>query len=259
MHSTPITLAGSSPEPFVADVRRYELARVRNIFTKHGQVPPCQVLEIGGGAGWQARELAQSGYSVISVDIEPRASVFKVEMYDGHRLPSADRSFDVVFSSNVLEHIPHVVEFQDELHRVLKPGGLAVHLMPSPTWRLATLLAHYPWLVRVGLALLSGSNGADRDIVISATGKRNFTQLFGRVVLAPRHGETGNAISELWHFRAKRWGALFKHTDWRLLESSSNGLFYTGYTICGHRLSWGARRGLADVLGGACNVFVLTH
>ena len=39
-------------------------------------------------------------------------------------MPFADRSFDVAFSSNVLEHVPDPWTMADEMVRVTKPGGI---------------------------------------------------------------------------------------------------------------------------------------
>ena len=184
-------------------------------------------------------------------------SVFPVELYDGRRLPCADRACDVVFSSNVLEHVPHVEAFQAELHRVLKPGGIAIHLMPTPTWRAATLLAHYPWLARAALSVITGTRTADAAQVASAATTHAPLPLLSRVMLAPRHGERGNTISELWHFSARRWNTLFARHGWEVVEHRSNELFYTGYSLLGPRLGLEARRTLARVLGGSCRLYVL--
>jgi SAM-dependent methyltransferase len=43
---------------------------------------------------------------------------------DGNRLPMADGTFDVAFSSNVLEHVPDPGRFLDEMVRVTRPGGI---------------------------------------------------------------------------------------------------------------------------------------
>ncbi|HHT8842886.1 TPA: class I SAM-dependent methyltransferase, partial [Burkholderia cenocepacia] len=43
---------------------------------------------------------------------------------DALRLPLADGSVDVVFSSNMWEHVPHPEAVADELLRVTRPGGL---------------------------------------------------------------------------------------------------------------------------------------
>jgi hypothetical protein len=45
-------------------------------------------------------------------------------------MPFADSTFDVVFCSHVLEHVPDDLMAMRECHRVLKPGGWAVFLVP---------------------------------------------------------------------------------------------------------------------------------
>src|SRR6185503_17456484 len=80
--------------------------------------PRAHLLEIGGGSGWQAQELASAGYEVASFDLANSEyagrRVYPVQDYDGHRLPVDNTWADIVFSSNVLEHIPHVQAFQTE-------------------------------------------------------------------------------------------------------------------------------------------------
>ena len=112
------------------------------------------VLEIGAGAGWQARTLAELGFAVQAIDVDVAGAGYKeirewpVILYDGDRIPFSDRCFDIVFSSNVLEHIPQVDRFQAEIKRVLTPGGIAVHVVPTGSWRFWTNLAYYPVLAR---------------------------------------------------------------------------------------------------------------
>ena len=44
---------------------------------------------------------------------------------DGEHLPFADGSFDVVYSNGVLHHTPDTAGSIREVHRVLRPGGVA--------------------------------------------------------------------------------------------------------------------------------------
>lgn len=47
-----------------------------------------------------------------------------------------DEQFDFIFSNQVLEHVIDIDMVLKEIHRVLKPGGKALHLFPSKdTWR----------------------------------------------------------------------------------------------------------------------------
>lgn len=49
----------------------------------------------------------------------------------GEDIPFSDGTFDVVYSSNVLEHVQHPKKVLDEALRVLKVGGTAVIVFPN--------------------------------------------------------------------------------------------------------------------------------
>lgn len=49
----------------------------------------------------------------------------------GEAIPHPDQSFDLVFSSNVLEHVADPRKVVAESIRVLKPGGMLCHIVPN--------------------------------------------------------------------------------------------------------------------------------
>ncbi len=51
---------------------------------------------------------------------------------DGRRLPYPDRTFDIVFHNSVIEHVPDVVAYNQEVLRVLKPGGICICITGTP-------------------------------------------------------------------------------------------------------------------------------
>jgi len=59
-----------------------------------------------------------------------RPGVFRLAA-DGARMPCADASFDVVFSINLLEHVPGPRALLAEARRVLVDGGLCVVVTPN--------------------------------------------------------------------------------------------------------------------------------
>ena len=45
-------------------------------------------------------------------------------------LPLPDKSYDAVYAFNILEHLPDLVSVLGELHRIVRPGGIIVVLVP---------------------------------------------------------------------------------------------------------------------------------
>jgi len=245
---------------FLHLIREYELARVEPYLR-----PGARLLEIGGGTGYQARRLQQAGFDVASIDIaghgygEPRE--FPIEDYDGRRIPFPDQSFDIVFSSNVLEHVLDLAQLQRETLRVLRRGGYCIHVLPTASWRLWTNVTHYiEFGQRLALQML--------QLVPRSIGKAEFVRLVHALVhlvhlirhylIVPRHGEFGNALSEIVTFSARHWRRRFRAQGFDVNESIPVGLFYTGHMVLGTRLRVATRMQLARILGSACMIYKLT-
>lgn len=252
---------------YLESIRISELEFVLTEIRK--EKPGCNtILEIGAGTGWQSKRLTESGYSVEAIDIDSsnysQDKVWPITNYDGEHIPFPDEYFDVVFSSNVLEHIPHVFDFQKEIRRVLKPDGVSIHLVPSGSWRFWTNIGHYLFIIR------SIKNILIKKLVPSKI-ERTFSkvvsndnikpmskaELVRRNVLPPRHGEFGNALTEMYYFSRYRWVNLFTITGWKIEKIFTNRLIYTGYGILCLTLSLKFRRHLSFILGSSCHIFLL--
>lgn len=240
-------------------IRRYEIDRALALVPE----PRGAVLEIGAAGGFQAALLSQHFATVEAIDlpgsIPPGATAFPVQPYDGMRLPFPDRSFDVVFSSNVLEHIPHVEAFQAEIRRVLKPGGRAVHVLPSASWRFWTTLTHYLDLPARVLARLRGEAGSfgGAPVAAPAVARPGLGARLGNLLFEYRHGERGTTLGELYLFSRPAWMAMFRRNGFAVDRVQPLGLFYTGYSLGDSGLAIPARVRLAAVLGSATILYVL--
>ena len=214
-----------------------------------------RILEIGGGNGYQASVLASWGCDVASIDlpeISAAATDCPVQPYDGKYIPFPDHTFDVVYSSNVLEHVPHLSILLKEIARVTNPEGVVVHILPSSAWRFWTSLTHYVHVAkRVGIRLFrrdATENGSYSQVTSS---KRNWGVLIKRVFLDGPHGAYPNEFYELYAFSRYRWLHVFATHGFEMTSCFRNGLFYTGYAIF-PRLSMSMRRDLSRQICSLC-------
>ena len=86
-------------------------------------------LDFGCGTGTSSVVLTQAGYRVVGMDF---SSAFRRDMKqsfvqgNGFYLPFKDSSFDFVGMNAVIEHIPDVARFLNEVIRVLKQNGCLI-------------------------------------------------------------------------------------------------------------------------------------
>ena len=120
-------------------------------FDKLGLAPGDRVLDVGAGFGRHVFECARRGADVVALDyaedevVQTRATLgamvaagdIDVERFkgvlrgDATKLPFDDGAFDVVITSEVLEHIQDDVAAISEMVRVLKPGGMFAATVPA--------------------------------------------------------------------------------------------------------------------------------
>lgn len=107
-------------------------------------------LELGAGNGGQSihilkhceklicTDLDEKSYDWLDTGILNRTGPENVEykICDAQDLSQfEDNTFDLIFSSNMLEHIPDVRKCLRECKRVLKDDGVMLHTMPSRHWK----------------------------------------------------------------------------------------------------------------------------
>ena len=261
--------ATDPPESFFEVLRLAEVEATLELFKEYAP-EGARVLEVGAGRGWQARALARAGYSVEAIDLpatveisnHARGRIFPITDYDGASVPFEPSAFDVVYSSNVLEHVVEFDRLNEELHRVLKPNGFAIHLVPTSLWRVSSILAYYPAQVvdllrllrrRVMADVSSGSEagGAGRGVGVAISAK------ILRRLVPSAHGAIGNPATELFRYSRASWTDTFQSRGWKVVRYGQSDIWATGEYLMGHRLSLEARRRIARLVGGIAHIFVL--
>ena len=122
----------------VARRRRIEQSRLA-LLHRHA-APPGDLLEIGPGAGSLAEAAVAAGWRYRGVEASPvlaadlRSRRFPVTEAWAPPIPADDRSCDVVYADQVLEHMSGIDaarEFVAEALRALRPGGVAFLVVPD--------------------------------------------------------------------------------------------------------------------------------
>jgi 2-polyprenyl-3-methyl-5-hydroxy-6-metoxy-1,4-benzoquinol methylase len=119
-----------------------EFERSGKIFTRR-IVPddvPLRILDVGCGTGLNAQHLAAKGHTVVGLDLSPVAiSKFRQKGFEGivcdvekeGGAPFPSGSFDLIFASEVIEHVADTATFLAELNRLVRVGGTLVLSTPN--------------------------------------------------------------------------------------------------------------------------------
>jgi 2-polyprenyl-3-methyl-5-hydroxy-6-metoxy-1,4-benzoquinol methylase len=108
-----------------------------------------RLLDAGCGTGYFSRRSIARGANVVSVDIginllrqAQKKGVTKAVASDVTKLAFVDDAFDVVISSECIEHTLSPATAVAELVRVLRPGGTLVLTCPNRFWHWSCRLAN---------------------------------------------------------------------------------------------------------------------
>ncbi|MBE7491572.1 MAG: class I SAM-dependent methyltransferase [Planctomycetes bacterium] len=139
-------------------LRALEFRALRQLLPRHfDPARPCDhVAEIGCGYGFVSALLAPMARRLRGFDIPEKYAGYVPGDYENstqiarlvvngvlgidraefaaawpHALPCAEGELDLVFSMYVLEHIADLAPVARELARVVRPGGHAIHVVPS--------------------------------------------------------------------------------------------------------------------------------
>ena len=149
----------------------YRSAKVLAFLDQAGGRLHGRVLDAGCGGGGMPLSFAEEADEVVAIDLVPRYAEAGVHLArergltnlrflqaDGTALPFPDRTFDVVLSHAVIEHVADAPRYLRECARVLRPGG-QMYLSTAPYLSFAG--AHLPRLrIPVPLHLLLGRRAA---------------------------------------------------------------------------------------------------
>jgi 2-polyprenyl-3-methyl-5-hydroxy-6-metoxy-1,4-benzoquinol methylase len=129
-----------------ASLTSEEVFRIREIKKQVSKITKStsqnhQILDFGCGRGWIANNLKDFGV-VTGIDLSPKAVAKAKQQYpdvnflsgdlgDDFFRQSLEEKFDVVVSSEVIEHLDEQKIFMVNIKKALKPGGMLVLTTPN--------------------------------------------------------------------------------------------------------------------------------
>jgi 2-polyprenyl-3-methyl-5-hydroxy-6-metoxy-1,4-benzoquinol methylase len=138
----------------------YDLGRRNDVLVEHFlkdvDLRGALVLDAGCGVGGLTRALVAKGADVVALDIGPQLAATTRQRHGCDAvlgsltgLPFRRDAFDVVLSSEAIEHTPDPAASVLELYRVLKPRGHLTLSTPNRLWqppvRLASAIGLRPY------------------------------------------------------------------------------------------------------------------
>ena len=119
-------------------VRQYMLSQKARLVKQASKMPKGTILDYGTGTGYFANTMVRKGWIVKAIEKSPQARTFAKEHFgldvDAETaLPHYEAAtFDVVTLWHVMEHLEHLNEMWNTLHRILKERGVLIVAVPNP-------------------------------------------------------------------------------------------------------------------------------
>ena len=119
-------------------VRQFMLSRKVALVKQASKMSTGTLLDYGTGTGYFTNAMAQNKWTVKAIEKSPQARAFAKERFgldvDAETaLPLYEpKTFDVVTLWHVLEHVEHLNEMWETLHKILKDRGVLIMAVPNP-------------------------------------------------------------------------------------------------------------------------------
>ncbi len=201
-------------------------------------------LELGAGDGYQTTYLTTRCDEFVSSDLnfdrlkqEYRVEGASYKKLDADNLAGVfpDRSFDFIFSSNMLEHLGNRESFLRETHRMLTDDGIAVHIVPGRWMKVSYLFLFYPHLCTVildrligvfkGKKVLRGKHNAFENNINTIAPRKTW---FQKIFLPSIHGNYVSHRSEFVSWGKHKWFDMFTVHNFSV-AGYAKGPVFSGY------------------------------
>jgi SAM-dependent methyltransferase len=198
-------------------------------------------LELGAGDGFQGTLLTKYVSRLVETEIDseilhlpPRESV-EYRVCDAEEVASCfgERRFDLVFSSNLLEHLPNPCKALQGMRVVMQDDGLMIHVIPTPFWKFCHVALYMPnrfIMLLERVTTRKGAQGAAGEWTGKGSGEATHEldnnpkisrRRHGRIYhlfLPEPHGVSSGHLRSFLSYRQSRWRREFDQAGLHLIE-----------------------------------------
>ncbi len=139
-------------DEFDSKMNMYDTNKRLHVFYKElltEDISQKKLLDAGCGTGWFSKWACDRNADVTSMDLGAGLLGKVAEKCNSERvigsileIPFDENTFDIVVSSEVIEHTPDPGKAIHELFRVLKPGGILILSVPNRFWYFSIWIAN---------------------------------------------------------------------------------------------------------------------
>ncbi len=246
------------PNAIRLEVRHKEIETIFRIVPKRFF---DNVLELGAGDGVQSRLISKYSTKLLSTDLNQERLIqqydprIDYDICDAENLKYASDHFDLIYSSNLLEHLPNPKKAILEMKRVMKDSGLMIHVVPNRFWKILHLGLFYPhkMLTLIEFALF-GDKNSSKSMNNNLKSNRSSSSLLGRRLWPKTHGEYSGHIEEFISMGKPFWLQQFEDCDLQCV-----GLIKGLPAHSPYRFGINPLRKLCEYIGlSSCNGYVVT-
>lgn len=215
--------------------RKYKKKELDIIFSRCPEQLFQTGLELGAGDGFQATLLTRYSSKLISTELNPAILKNKNTDLIEYRICDAEKvievfdkkQFDLIFSSNLLEHLSNPHQTLGGVHELLKDEGITIHIIPNPFWKFCHLLFYIPNRCLIALERIAKKGRFTSEAEQDKTGN-NRKSLAHRMFTLRPHGVSKGNIREFFAFSKSRWIREFEKANLELVKIIK-GPVHSGY------------------------------
>lgn len=228
-------------------------------------------IEFGAGDGYQTTLIEPMCSKFVSSDLNFKRlkDEFKIVSVD-YRAYDADslsgifgpNTFNLIFSSNLIEHLSNRKSFLQNTKEMLSSDGYAVHVVPAKMVKFTYLLLFYPNLLVLIIDRLIGifenkpifrgsANNFENNINSNKADKLNKWK---RILLPQIHGNYKTHTEEWRSWSRKSWQKLFENNGYTVVNCVK------GPAVSGYGFGWDRLRNFLEKVGWASEyIFILKN